>query len=70
MILDNIKKEIEIEKNRKSNCECCDYVDTLYLYITKLNGTIGLFHICKLCAYDPVNVNVEYEWSLIKKNIV
>jgi hypothetical protein len=70
MILDNIKKELEIEKNRKSLCECCEYEKTEYLYITKMNGTIGLFHICKKCAYDPVNVNVEYEWTLIKKNIV
>lgn len=70
MILDNIKKEIEVEKNRKSNCECCGGDDTKYLYITKLGGTMGLFHLCNTCAYDPANVNVEYEWTLIKKNIV
>ena len=69
MILDQYQKEIEIEKNKCSSCECCQKDKSDYLYITKMRETYGLFHICDVCAYDPVNVNVEYEWTLIKKNV-
>ena len=58
---------IEKARNEHHLCECCESVQSTYLYVIEKSIVTSYFHICYECSINPVNTDVDYNFRLLIK---